>query len=130
VKKTRWIFSRQASIVLLVVLLLVTIGLSLNPRPEEVLGPLSVYDKAGHFAAYVAVAFFAVRATGPRGPAFLILAIAACALFGGAIELIQPTFGRHKDFFDFLVDLGGSAAGGVISFLVRSRLRGSLPPRG
>jgi VanZ family protein len=121
VKKTRWIFSRQASIVFLVVVLLAVIGLSLNPRPESVLGPLSVYDKAGHFAAYVVLAFMALRVSRRRGLFALSLVVAACAVLGGAIEIIQPYVGRHKDIFDFLVDLGGSVTGGLASFLLLRR---------
>jgi VanZ family protein len=119
--KNRWILSRQASAVFLAAVLLAVLGFSLNPRPESVLGPLTAYDKAGHFAAYVVLAFFALRVFPRRGLLELVLVVAACAALGGAIEIIQPYVGRHKDIFDFLVDLGGALAGAVISFFVLAR---------
>lgn len=122
-KKTSWIFSRRASVVFLVIVLLIVIGLSLNPRPEAVLGPLSVYDKAGHFAAYVVLAFFAFRASDRRGVLALAAVVFACAALGGAIEIIQPSVGRHRDILDFLVDLGGAMTGAGLSFLLRRRHR-------
>jgi VanZ family protein len=114
-QKQRWICSRQASRVFLAVVLLAVIGLSLNPRPEAILGRLSLYDKAGHFAAYVVLSFFAMRSIGRRGALPLVLAVAACTALGGLIELIQPLVGRTMELGDFLVDLGGSAIGAVIA---------------
>ena len=119
--KNRWILSRQASAVFLAAVLLAVLGLSLNPRPETVLGPLTAYDKAGHFAAYTVLAFFALRVFPRRGLRELVLVVGACAALGGAIEIIQPYVGRHKDIFDFLVDLGGALAGAVVSFFVLAR---------
>jgi hypothetical protein len=49
------LLSRRVSRILIVVLSLLVIALSLTPRPEQVLGRLSAYDKLGHFAAYVAL---------------------------------------------------------------------------
>jgi VanZ family protein len=114
-QKPRWICSRQASRVFLAVVLFAVLGLSLNPRPEAVLGRLSLYDKAGHFAAYVVLSFFAMRSISRRGALPLVLAIAACTALGGLIELIQPLVGRRMELGDFLVDLGGSAIGAVIA---------------
>jgi VanZ family protein len=85
-----------------------------------VLGRLSLYDKAGHFAAYVVLAFLAVRVLDARGRFFAVaLAVAAAAALGGAIELVQPLVGRHRDMVDFIVDLGGSAAGAAFAALLR-----------
>jgi VanZ family protein len=110
--------SRQASILFLIVVLLAVIGLSLTPHPEEILGRVSLYDKAGHFAAYVVLAFFACRTLKRGGLVPVILVVAGCAALGGAIELIQPLVGRHRDIFDFLVDLAGAATGAAASSLV------------
>jgi VanZ family protein len=117
--------SRQASIIFLVVVLLAVIGLSLTPHPEEILGRASLYDKAGHFVAYVVLAFFACRALKRGGLLPVILIVAGCAALGGAIELIQPYVGRHRDVVDFLVDLGGSALGAAIAFLASRTWRSS-----
>jgi VanZ family protein len=113
--------SRRATWVALAVVLLIIIGLSLDPRPESVLGPLSVYDKVEHFAGYFVLAFFVLRVFPRRGLLFPIIAVAACAALGGAIEIIQPYVGRHKDILDFCVDLGGSAAGAAVSWLLARR---------
>ena len=127
-KKTRWVFSRRASVVFLVIVLLIVIGLSLNPRPESVLGPLSLYDKAGHFAAYVVLAFLALRVSVRRGVLALFVVVSACAALGGAIEIIQPSVGRHRDIVDFLVDLGGSVTGAGLSHLLTAWRRTASGP--
>jgi VanZ family protein len=121
-QKARWICSQQASVVFLVIVLLTVLGLSLNPHPEAVLGRLSLYDKAGHFAAYVVLSFFAMRSIGRRGALPLVLAIAACTALGGLIEIIQPLVGRRMELGDFLVDLGGSAIGAVIAAAIAAAL--------
>ncbi|MBE3064960.1 MAG: VanZ family protein [Candidatus Atribacteria bacterium] len=121
-QKPRWICSRQASVVFLAIVLLAVLGLSLTPHPESVLGRLSLYDKAGHFAAYVVLSFFAMRSIGRRGALPLVLAVAACTALGGLIEIIQPLVGRRMELGDFLVDLGGSAIGAVIAAAIAAAL--------
>jgi VanZ family protein len=123
-QKSRWICSRQASVVFLGIVLLVVLGLSLTPHPESVLGRLSLYDKAGHFAAYVVLSFFAMRSIGRRGALPFVLAVAACTALGGLIEVIQPFVGRRMELGDFLVDLGGSTIGPVIAVVVAWMARG------
>jgi VanZ family protein len=116
----KWIRSRQASVVALVIVLLGVLGLSLNPRPEAVLGSLSLYDRAEHFAAYVVLSFFVMRSIDRRNAIPLLLAIAACAALGGLIEVIQPFVGRRMELLDFLMDLGGAAVGALVaSFIIR-----------
>jgi VanZ family protein len=116
--ETRWICSRQASLVFLAVVLLAVLGLSLNPRPETLLGRLGVYDKAGHFAAYVALGFFAARAFGRPSALTFLLTLASCSALGGLIEIVQPLVGRQRELADFLVDLGGTAVGAAIAIAV------------
>lgn len=105
-----------------VVVLLTVLGLSLYPRPEEILGRLSVFDKAGHLAAYVVLAYCAARAIGRPGWISFALAVASCAVIGGLVEVIQPFVGRRRELADFLVDLAGSAVGAVVAQAV-ARLR-------
>jgi VanZ family protein len=116
-----WICSHQASVVFLVIVLLVVLGLSLTPHPESVLGKLSLYDKAGHFAAYIVLSFFAVRSIGCRGALPFVLAITACTALGGLIEVIQPFVERRMELGDFLVDPAGSVTGATLSFLMIRR---------
>jgi VanZ family protein len=126
--ETRWICSRQASVVFLVVVLLAVLGLSLNPRPETLLGRLGVYDKAGHFAAYLALGFFATRAIGRPGVLTVVLTLVSCSVLGGLIEVVQPLVGRRRELADFLVDLAGTAVGAAIAIVV-ARVRNNRAGR-
>jgi VanZ family protein len=114
--------SRRVSIVLFVVVLLAVLGLSLYPRPEQVLGRLSVYDKAGHLAAYVVLGYCAARAIGKPGRVPFVLAVASCAALGGLVEVIQPLVGRRRELADFLVDLAGAVVGVAVAHVI-ARLR-------
>lgn len=100
----------------LVVVLLAVLGLSLNPRPETLLGRLSVYDKVGHLVAYLALGFLVVRIFDRPGAASVVLAVASCSALGGLIEIVQPLVGRRRELGDLLVDLGGAAIGAAIAF--------------
>ena len=67
-------------------------------------------DKVLHIIAFVILVFplaFSKRL------GLLILFIAACA-FGGAIELIQPIFGRSTDFNDWVADIIGVIVGIIL----------------
>jgi VanZ family protein len=119
---SRWICSRQASIVFLLVALLAVLGLSMYPRPEELLGRMSLYDKAGHFAAYCLLGFLALRAAHRMDAVPIVLTFASCAALGGLIEVIQPLVGRRRELGDFLVDLAGAALGVALSAAVAALL--------
>jgi VanZ family protein len=126
------LLSRRVSRIVIVILSLLVLALSLTPRPERVLGALSAYDKIGHFMAYVALGFFALRAVDRRGPLPFFLTIAGCTLFGGIIEIIQPFVGRTMELADFLVDLAGSVAGAALVVLLTWNARrgeGNKPQR-
>jgi VanZ family protein len=117
------LLSRRTSRILLIALVLLVLALSLIPKPETVLGAFSVYDKLGHFAAYIVLGFFALRATGRTGPLAILMVVACCAAFGGIIEIIQPLVGRNRELADFLVDLGGAIVGAVTAALLSHRAR-------
>jgi len=106
---------------MLVVVLLAIVGLSLTPRPETVLGRLSVFDKLGHLVAYVALGFFACRAMGRPRIFPIVLTVASGAVLGGLLEIVQPLVGRNREFVDFLVDLGGAAIGAAIALMTLKR---------
>jgi len=120
------LLSRRMARILIGILGLLVLALSLTPRPESVMGALSAYDKVGHFIAYIALGFFAMRAVDRRGPLHFSLTIACCTLFGGIIEIIQPLVGRQRELVDFLVDLAGAAIGAAIAALL---IRKSASPR-
>ena len=75
-------------------------------------------DKLVHFIAFAALAFPLAR-TGRFG--LLPLFIGASA-FGGAIELIQPSFNRSTDVNDWVADIVGVIIGIGCGLLYR-RLR-------
>ena len=75
-------------------------------------------DKLVHFVAFAALAFPLAR-TGRFGllPVFL-----GASAFGGAIELIQPSFNRSADVNDWVADIMGVILGIGLGLLYR-RLR-------
>ena len=82
-------------------------------------------DKLVHLAAFallVLPAAFSRRV--PRGLLFGGLFIGA-AIFGGAIELIQPHFGRSADLHDWVADMLGAALGLLLARFIRRIKYGS-----
>ena len=70
------------------------------PAPEE-------SDKLVHFVAFGALAFPLAR-TGRIG---LLPILIGASVFGGAIELIQPSFNRSADVYDLVADIFGVSMG-------------------
>ena len=64
-------------------------------------------DKLVHFMAFAALAFPLAR-TGRIG---LLPVFIGASIFGGAIELIQPSFNRSADINDWVADILGVALG-------------------
>ena len=75
-------------------------------------------DKLVHFIAFAALAFPLAR-TGRIG---LLPVFIGASAFGGAIELIQPSFNRSADVNDWIADIIGVALGIGFGLLYR-RLR-------
>ena len=75
-------------------------------------------DKFVHLIAFAALAFPLAR-TGRFG---LIPVFVGASVFGGLIELIQPSFGRSADMQDWIADIAGVGFGIVLALLYR-RLR-------
>ena len=75
-------------------------------------------DKLVHFIAFAALTFPLAR-TGRIGlfPVFI-----GASAFGGAIELIQPSFNRSADGNDWIADITGALLGIACGLLYR-RLR-------
>ena len=77
-------------------------------------------DKIVHFIAFAALAFPLAR-TGRFG---LLPVFIGASAFGGAIELIQPTFNRSADVNDWAADTIGvllGIAGGMVYRCIRGR---------
>jgi len=75
-------------------------------------------DKIVHLIAFAALAFPLAR-TGRIG---LIPVFVGASVFGGLIELVQPSFGRSADIQDWIADIVGVGLGIVLALLYR-RLR-------
>ena len=75
-------------------------------------------DKLVHLAAFAALAFPLAR-TGRFG---LLPVFVGASAFGGAIELIQPSFNRSADVNDWIADAVGVILGIGLGLLYR-RLR-------
>ena len=75
-------------------------------------------DKIVHLITFAALAFPLAR-TGRIG---LVQVFVGASVFGGLIELIQPSFGRSADMQDWIADIVGVALGIMLALLYR-RLR-------
>ena len=76
-------------------------------------------DKIVHFIAFAVLAFPLAR-TGRFG---LLPVFIGASAFGGAIELIQPTFNRSADVNDWVADIIGVLLGISVGLVYR-RIRG------
>ena len=72
-------------------------------------------DKLVHLAAFAALAFPLAR-TGRIG---LLPVFIGASAFGGAIELIQPSFNRSADVNDWIADVVGVILGIGLGLLYR-----------
>ena len=72
-------------------------------------------DKLVHFVAFAALAFPLAR-TGRFG---LLPVFIGASAFGGAIELIQPSFNRSADVNDWVADIVGVILGIGLGLLYR-----------
>ena len=75
-------------------------------------------DKIVHLIAFAALAFPLAR-TGRFG---LIPVFVGASVFGGMIEVIQPSVGRSANMQDWIADIAGVGFGIVLALLYR-RLR-------
>jgi len=118
------LLSPRTSRVLVAVLAILVLALSFMPRPERVLGSLAASDKIGHFIAYAVLGFFASRAIDRRGPLSFAAAVAACTVFGGIIEMMQPIAGRRMELADLILDCAGATIGATLTALLARSARG------
>ena len=75
-------------------------------------------DKLVHLVAFAALSFPLSR-TGRFG---LLPVFVGASIFGGMIELIQPSFNRSADVNDWIADIVGVAIG-IVCGLIYRRLR-------
>ena len=75
-------------------------------------------DKVVHLIAFAVLAFPMAR-TGRFG---LMPVFVGASAFGGIIEVLQPSFGRSADMWDWILDIAGVSLGIAFALLYR-RLR-------
>ncbi|NDH27447.1 MAG: VanZ family protein, partial [Rhodobacteraceae bacterium] len=75
--------------------------------PIEASGGLRGGDKVVHFLAFAILAF-PIACTGRLRMSILFF---ACSIYGGVIELLQPSFGRGAEVLDWIADMLGVAFG-------------------
>ena len=75
--------------------------------PIEASGGLRGGDKVVHFLAFAILAF-PIACTGRLR---MIILFFACSIYGGVIELLQPSFGRGTEVLDWIADMLGVAFG-------------------
>ncbi|MDM7853284.1 VanZ family protein [Pseudochrobactrum kiredjianiae] len=71
-------------------------------------------DKTYHMLAFAGLAL-PIATLQPR---WLLFMIPVFAIFGGAIELIQPYFGRSCDFADWIADVKGIMIGSIVGLVL------------
>ena len=93
--------------ILLTIIVTLTLTIAML-RPLEAPPPaLQGSDKLVHFTAFVALAF-PLACTGRFG---LLPVFIGASVYGGAIELIQPSFNRSADINDWIADIIGVVLG-------------------
>lgn len=97
----------------------------LPPKSGQAFSPLN--DKLMHFLGFTLLGMLVVwrRSGVPRPSAVwdLLPGFVALALYGVLDEMTQPPFGRDCEFYDWLADCGGAAAGLWLGALVVGRPR-------
>ncbi|MCC5959697.1 VanZ family protein [Roseinatronobacter sp. S2] len=119
---------RRIALVMSVILLVVVTVLLLMPVPDGD-GRLPRHvDKLVHFSVFFAVAFPAYVARMRFWPVILV----GLVLYGGAVELIQPHFGRSAEFADFIANSLGvmAALPCAVWFRHRRQLKARKPAQG
>ena len=100
----------------LIVTTVVTVAM-LWPINQPLPAPKGI-DKLIHFFAFAALVFPLVRTRRVS----LIMVFISALVFGGVIEIIQPSFNRSADLGDWIADITGVILG-IGSGLLYRRLR-------
>ena len=97
-------------------LLALLIGV-LTLTPITVGGPAG-FDKTYHALAFASLAFPLTLVR----PKLVLWVIVGVILYGGAIELIQPFFGRDAGWRDFMADGIGAVMGAAAGYFLSKRI--------
>lgn len=100
-------------------LIAVFIGVTTLTPPSEGGEPLPIPDKLAHLIAFLVL----VLPLGLASISYMRWLAPVALFYGGAIELIQPSFGRSAEWADFAADAAGVILGLAICWLW-ARVRG------
>lgn len=117
-RDARW---RRAGLAAGGAMLLVIAYATLSPMPIAAQRTPGL-DKVAHFVAF-ALLIFPVIVTDTRRWAW---AVPLAILFGGVIELVQPSVGRSAEWLDWGADISGVLAGAALAELLHDRIRAGL----
>lgn len=108
---------KRLAVAATVFLAVVILIFALAPPGLQISGGIN--DKILHFTAFATLvlpcAIFLAR--------YLVLIVPLALAFGGAIELLQPGFGREASGADFLADVCGVAAGAIVGLALRALIK-------
>ncbi|MBL8659023.1 MAG: hypothetical protein JNM75_04620 [Rhodospirillales bacterium] len=104
---------------------IVGVGLitALSLAPASALPPLGLWDKLEHAVAYALLA--ATGCTGFVSRRGRIAVLIGLAIYGGAIEVVQPvaSASRESSVADWVANLTGIGVGYVLALLIRLFMR-------
>ncbi|PVH29638.1 hypothetical protein DDE20_05835 [Pararhodobacter oceanensis] len=112
---------RKSGLVLSFMIALATAVLSLTAIPPEAIS-IEGLDKAYHFAGFLLIIFPLIVTDSRRW----YWAVPLVILYGGAIELIQPTVGRSAEWLDFGANVTGVLAGAALAEILHDRIHRSV----
>ena len=84
-------------------------------------GGLPINDKLAHFSGYFLLGAMAAAALKYRRA--VLYAVLGLVLLGGALEIIQPWFGRDRSFYDQVANTAGAVSGAFLARLAIEPLR-------
>lgn len=111
-----WLW-RWSGLALGVLAALVIAAVTLTPLPPGAI--TDGFDKGYHFLAFAALIFPLILTDSRRW----LWAVPLAVLYGGAIELIQPSVGRTAEWLDFGADVTGVLAGAALAEILHDRVR-------
>ena len=115
-----WLW-RKSGLVISFMIALVTAVLTLSAIPSDAM-VINGLDKAYHFIAFALIIFPLIVTDSRRW----YWAVPLVILYGGAIELIQPTVGRNAEWLDFGADVTGVLAGAALAEILHDRIHRSV----
>ena len=112
-----WLW-RRGGLALALLIALTVAALTLSPMPANRMTSDGL-DKVFHFLAFAALIFPLILTDARRW----FWAVPLVIVYGGAIELIQPSVGRSAEWLDWGADITGVLAGAALAEILHNRIR-------